>query len=168
MAVNDENSEVLYEVDEKGNRVIVRSINSDHCVYIRFINGLISRPVDVWWRDFQGKKRFYVRMQPRTYFDVDTFVTHPWEFTDAATKENYVIHNKKIFRAPPSLANMKHRTKWIITVGMRTLRNTALLVLAERLDVTKVPELGLPLELSNDLTSLIDSIENMQDPPSRT
>ncbi|CAG9793113.1 unnamed protein product [Diatraea saccharalis] len=168
MAVNGENSEFIYEVDEKGNRVIVKSLNSDHRVYIRFINSLVTRPVDVWWRDFQGRRRFYMRMLPRTYFDVTTYLTHPWEFKDPATNENFLINNKKIFRVPSNLEGTQHRTNWIITVNVRTLRDTVLLALALRLgDLSKVPLLGLPQELSNDLTTLINSILNTPAPPPR-
>jgi von Hippel-Lindau disease tumor supressor len=167
MAVNDEN-DVIYEIDDKGQQVVVRSLNSDHCVYIRFINR-VSRPVDVWWRDFEGKKRHYVRMGPRTYFNVDTFVTHPWEFTDPATNESYVINNKRVYRAPRNLAGMRHRTNWLISVSVRSLRNTTLLALAEHLgDTKKVPELGLPQHIGNDLEQLIDSIQNTPEPPPRT
>lgn len=102
MAENEDDN-LLYEIDDKGERVLVKSIDSHHQVYIRFIN-YVSRPVDLWWRDFQGRRRHYVRMGSRTYFNIDTFITHPWEFTDPATGENYLINNKRIFRAPRTLA----------------------------------------------------------------
>lgn len=103
MVENDENNVLIYESNEKGERVLVKSVESTQSVYIRFINRT-SRPVDVWWRDFQGNRRHYARLESRAFYNIDTYVTHPWEFTDPATKENYRINNKKIFRPPRSLA----------------------------------------------------------------
>lgn len=166
MADNDDNRPI-YETDERGERVMVRSVVSEQAVYVRFINS-VTRPVDIWWRDFQGFRKHYVRMQPRTYFNVDTYVTHPWEFTDPTTKENYVVQNKKIFRAPSCLAGVRHRTNWFICVQVRPLRNTVLLALAQHLnDLSRVPPLGLPRELSNDLEDLIYAIQNTPPPPPR-
>lgn len=167
MAENDDDSGPIYETDERGERVIVRSLVSEQPAHVRFINS-VTRPVDVWWRDFQGYRKHFVRMQPRTYFNIDTYVTHPWEFTDPTTKENYVVQNKKIFRVPSCLAGVQHRTNWFICVQVRSLRRTVLLVLAQRLnDLSRVPRLGLPRELSNDLGDLIYAIQNTPPPPPR-
>ncbi|CAH2056913.1 unnamed protein product, partial [Iphiclides podalirius] len=80
-------NDLVYEADETGQRVLVRSTESIQRAYLRFTNRT-SRPIDVWWRDFDGAKRHYTRMRPGTCFDVDTFITHPWEFTDVTTKES--------------------------------------------------------------------------------
>ncbi|XP_028174697.1 von Hippel-Lindau tumor suppressor homolog [Ostrinia nubilalis] len=168
MAGNDEDIHHFYETNERGERVMVRSTASEQAIYIRFVNS-VSRPVDIWWIDFQGLRRHYVRMQPRTYFNVDTYVTHPWEFTDPTTNENYVIHNKRFFRAPSCLAGVQHRTNWFVCVQVRSLRKTALLFLAQHLKCpTRVPALGLPRELSRDLEGLILAIQNTPPPPQRS
>lgn len=168
MAVNDELNDVIYETNKRGHRVLVRSLNSEHCVYIRFVNR-VSRPVDVWWRDFQGKRRHYARMEPRAYFNIETYVTHPWEFTDPATNENYIVNNRIIFRPHRSLAGMRFRTNWIISARLRSLRKITMLALCKYIsDASKVQELGLPQQLSADLENMIYSIQNTPPPPSRT
>ncbi|XP_053618381.1 protein Vhl [Plodia interpunctella] len=144
-----------YETNENGEQVLCQSIRSEKKAFIRFVNRT-SRPVDVWWRDYNGLRVHYVTMQPNSYYNTDTYISHPWEFTDGHTHERYVINNKDIFRAPESIANVPHRTTWYITIGMRTLVNTALLAIASKLkSVQHVDALGLPKSLADDLKKLI-------------
>lgn len=155
MAINDE---LLYEVNEQGELVVVRSKESNQKVYLRFSN-LTKRPIAIAWRDFQGVRRHYMRLKPNEAYVVDSFVTHPWEFTDAATKERYCVKNKHIFRAPPSIGGMMYRTNWNVTIGVRTLRHTALLAMATRIQRPElVPELGLPRGLETELQELVRQI----------
>lgn len=152
MAINDE---LVYEVNEKGENVLVKSINSDHQAYLRFTN-LTSRAVDVWWRDFAGKKRFYERMEPGAFYDINSYLTHPWEFTDATTGEHYVINNKLVFRAPERAGDLRYRTNWNITVPVRTLKSTAMQTLASLLPhPDAASELDLPNVLSRELAELV-------------
>lgn len=158
MAINDD---LAYEVNEKGERVLVQSIESVSRVFLRFSNRT-SRPVDVSWRDFDGKRRFYLTLEAGKSNDINTFLTHPWEFTDKATKEIYVIQNKPIFRAPVALGNLRQRTNWNITVGVRTLRHSAMLCAALAVaEMSNVYDLGLPRALEEELMLLVAELRNM-------
>lgn len=152
-----------YEMDEAGQRVLVRSIESIQRAYLRFTNKT-SRTVDVWWRNFHGIRKHYVRLQSGTYYDINTYITHPWEFTDVTTKERYVINNQHIYRPPKSIGGMMYRTNWNITVSVRSLRRTALLYLALRLsDSCEVEALGLPRVLAEELEDMVEIFH--QEPP---
>ncbi|XP_037300985.1 von Hippel-Lindau-like protein [Manduca sexta] len=152
MAFGDRN--LLYEENEKGERVVVKSIDSTRRAYVRFTN-CTSQRISVVWRDFQGLRRDYILLNPGKHFDVDTYITHPWEFTDYKTQESYVVNNKTVFRAPPSIANVRHRFNWNITVPLRTLRYTTLLSIASILrDEDAADELQLPRDLATDLRAL--------------
>ncbi|XP_059055653.1 protein Vhl [Achroia grisella] len=162
MALN--NQYLLYETNDNGERVFIRSIESEKRVYLRFVNKT-SRPVDVWWRDFNGARRLYIRLKPRSYYNVDSFLTHPWEFTDVNTKERYVIQNKEIFRAPVCIGDLRHRTSWLISVPVRTLRQTALLAAAGCIaEPGHVDGLGLPKSLAEDLRKYVEVINNPSPP----
>ncbi|XP_060807298.1 von Hippel-Lindau disease tumor suppressor [Amyelois transitella] len=148
----------LYETNEKGEQVLVKSLRSEKKAYIRFVNRT-SRPVSVWWRDYNGHRQHYVIMPPNSYYNTDTYISHPWEFTDACTQERYVINNKQIFRAPECIANVQTRTTWYITIGVRSLLSTVMLSVASRLNnVEHVDALGLPKMLANELKSLVDKL----------
>ncbi|WP_240742330.1 hypothetical protein [Micromonospora zingiberis] len=48
---------------------------------IEFVN-LRSRPVIVYWLDYQGRRRHYAVLQPSASYRQHTFVGHPWVVTD--------------------------------------------------------------------------------------
>lgn len=167
MAENDEIADLVYETDEKGQSVLVRSMESTQRAYLRFTN-ITSRPIDIWWRDFQGAKCHYVRLEAGVHYDVNSFITHPWEFTDVATNERYVVNNKPIYRPPRNIGGMMYRTNWNITISVRSLRHTVLLALAVHLrDSNAVNALGLPIVLAQELQRLINLLHNPQPPPQR-
>lgn len=150
-----ENEDVIYELNEKDEQTIVKSIDSTRRAYVRFTN-CTTRPVDLWWRDFQGRRRRYVRLEPQKFFDINTFLTHPWEFTDRDTKEQFVINNKTIFRPPTSIADMRFRTNWNITIPVRTLRYSAMLIIALLLpDQRAASQLNLPQIIVSDIKLLL-------------
>ncbi|KAJ8710404.1 hypothetical protein PYW07_009770 [Mythimna separata] len=160
MAINDG---LAYEVNEKGESVLVKSINSDRQAFLRFTNRT-SRPVDIWWRDFDGRRRFYERMEPGAFYDINSYLTHPWEFTDASTRERYVINNKFVFRAPEHVGGKMYRTNWNITVPVRSLRGTTMLTLATLLpNPEAASELDLPVVLSRELKDLAASLRLQPD-----
>lgn len=157
MAINED---LLYEVNDKGERVVVKSIESENTAYLRFTNRT-SRPVDIWWRDFEGIKRHYIRLEAGAFYDVNSFLTHPWEFKDASTNENYAINNQAIFRAPNHVGGMLYRTNWNISVMVRSLRRTALMALAALLPNPEAATmLGLPLTLARELADLVNTLQN--------
>lgn len=162
MAINDD---LAYEVNEKGEHVIVKSINSDHQAFLRFTNRT-SRPVDVWWRDFDGRRRFYERMEAGAFYDINSYLTHPWEFTDSSTRERYVINNRFVFRAPDHVGDMMYRTNWNITVAVRSLRDTTMLTLASLLpNPDAASQLDLPMVLTRELKELVSRLHVQ--PPTR-
>lgn len=157
-----EDKKLLYEVNEKGDRVLVRSTDSSCRAYLRFTNKT-SRPVDIWWRDFRGTKHHYISLEPRSHYDINTYITHPWEFTDTFSKEKYVINNSMIFRPPPNLGGMMYRTNWNITIGVRSLRHTALMFLGERIiNPGIVSQLGLPRVLEAELLKLVMTLHGAE------
>ncbi|XP_041971582.1 von Hippel-Lindau disease tumor suppressor [Aricia agestis] len=154
----DDRNNKVYEIDEKGNRQLVRSTESTRRAFFRFRNKT-TRVIDVWWRDYGGSKCHYKRIPPGRFCDMNSFTTHPWEFTDAATGERYVINNQPIFRAPPELGGMDYRTNWNITIGMRTLRKTAMLAINNFLrDVDDINVLEIPRRLAEELQAVMISL----------
>lgn len=165
MAEVSQELDLEYEINDKGERVLVRSLESNLQVYLRFRNKT-SRPVNVWWRDYRGAPKFYVRLEPNSFYDIVTYVTHPWHFSDAATNERYVINSKLVYRPPPNLGGVRMRTNWNINVNVRTLRATVLLTLATLLkDPASVSTLGLPQSLSEELEVLINKVHRELTPP---
>lgn len=161
MAIHDQ---FAFEVTANEGIVLVRSIESISRVYLRFTNRT-SRPVNVYWRDFSGIRQRYVSLAPGHSRDINTYLTHPWEFVDKVTKEVYAINNKPIFRAPANLGGMRFRTNWNITVRVRTLRRTALLAVAEHIRYpSDVYELGLPWSLAEELSLLVAEANHVPTP----
>lgn len=157
MAINED---FLYEVNENGEQVLVKSVESTYTAYLRFTNRT-SRPVDIWWRDFNGVKRHYIRLDAGAYYDINSFLTHPWEFTDASTNEHFVINNKPIFRAPNHVGGMLYRTNWNISVKVRTLRRTSMLALASLLPTPEAATvLDLPVMLGKEVAELVSTLKN--------
>ncbi|XP_063369947.1 protein Vhl [Cydia amplana] len=150
---------LLYEVDEHGEQELVRSLESTHQVFIRYTN-VTSRPVNVWWRDFSGLRRFYACLEPTEFCDINTFATHPWEFTDVATGERYNVCAQAIFRPPISPDDARFRSNWNISVSLRSLRDTALLQVALSVpNLQQVDSLDLPRALSEDVKQLVQVIQ---------
>lgn len=146
---------LLFEIIN-GEKLLVRSADSSSRAYLRFTNRT-PRPVDIWWRDFRGTKHHYVRLDTGAYFDVNTYITHPWEFSDALTKERYCICNSYIYRPPVNLGDMQFRTNWNITIGVRTLRDTCMLKVAGKLKkAERVRHLELPKTLETEMIRLVD------------
>ncbi|KAF9789026.1 hypothetical protein SFRURICE_005628 [Spodoptera frugiperda] len=106
--------EFVYEKNDNGVNVLVKSLNGDHKVLLRFTNRT-PHEVNVWWRNFEGKKVFYQRLGPGASYDVESYLTHPWEFIDASTGAHYVVDNKRIFRAPSHLVGNPIATNFDIT-----------------------------------------------------
>jgi hypothetical protein len=48
---------------------------------IIFINQR-NQPVEVYWLDYSGNRKFYSSIQPKKRLTQSTYVTHPWVVTD--------------------------------------------------------------------------------------
>jgi len=77
----------------------IRSKNSNRHSYVRFINAT-ERRVDVIWINYEGVRVKYKTLDPAEYFDVTSFVSHPWVFLDAETHTKLVVSSKEIFDCP--------------------------------------------------------------------
>lgn len=157
--------EFMEEIEYE-NGVKIRSVSSATRAYIRFSNRT-SRPINVWWRDFEGKKKLYTQIKPWQNYHINTFLTHPWQFTDSVTGERYVINNQYTFRAPDNVGGMDFRTNWNITVCVRTLRNTSLLHLAQLVKKPEdVAQLNLPKIIATDLVAVVKKFCTSSQSPS--
>ena len=59
----------------------VKSQNSNTPVTVTFVNKS-GEFRGVMWADFKGKLVSYANLNPGESFTINTFVTHPWIFTD--------------------------------------------------------------------------------------
>ena len=58
-------------------------------VSVRFYN-MTHRLVDVLWVDNQQNYILYKTLKPREFYDVLTYVGHPWVFEDSITRDSMV------------------------------------------------------------------------------
>ncbi|KAK9824147.1 hypothetical protein WJX72_008105 [[Myrmecia] bisecta] len=63
--------------DVEGN--LIKSRSSDHPTHVLFRNEL-RQPVRIIWLDPDGKEVAYSIIQPKAYYRMNTFCTHPWTF----------------------------------------------------------------------------------------
>jgi len=59
----------------------IKSTNSLISTSITFINKS-ERTVNIFWIDYQGKRKFYLRLPSGQIHNQPTFLTHPWLITD--------------------------------------------------------------------------------------
>jgi len=59
-----------------------RSLNSDTPALITFVNRS-GQPVNVYWLDFGGNRKFYQTLGAGSSYTQQIFLTHPWLVTDA-------------------------------------------------------------------------------------
>lgn len=66
---------------ENENRMSFISKDSRQKVKLQILNNS-SRSVNVNWISYQGIEVFYLTLEPKQTFVIDSFVTHPWIFRD--------------------------------------------------------------------------------------
>lgn len=59
----------------------IKSKNSNQPVTVTFVNRTDALR-NVTWLDFKGVPVDYAQLQPGEKFTINTFITHPWMFTD--------------------------------------------------------------------------------------
>jgi VHL beta domain len=59
----------------------LKSKNSNSAITLTFVNKTDALR-NVTWLDFKGKPVDYAQLQPGEKFTINTFLTHPWMFTD--------------------------------------------------------------------------------------
>ena len=83
------------EPNEECNRD-VRSQPNRGLSFVRFRN-VTHRTVEVIWINYEGIRVKYKTLQPDEFFDVNTYVAHPWIFLDAATHERLNANSRNIY-----------------------------------------------------------------------
>ena len=136
----------------------LKSRQSLHKSYIRFQNNT-NRKVDIIWINYEGHHVKYKTLMPGSYYDVNTFATHPWLFIDSETQDRLVVQSKEVFSPEPWHLQIRHlrrgeipprveRTNVYITIPLYPLRQRCLQVVRNNLSQ---PEDAFKLELPNSL-----------------
>lgn len=129
----------------------VRSKHSMCRSFVRFINNT-DRKVDVIWINFEGQHVKYKTLPPSSFFNADTFATHPWVFIDSETQDRLVVNCAEVFIAEPR----QGRTHVYITIPLYTLRERALQVVRNALSQPEDAfKLELPITLQRELATML-------------
>lgn len=72
----------------------IKSKTSKTPVTVTFINRTDALR-NVTWLDFKGKPVDYAQLQPGEKFTINTFITHPWMFTDGPGNCHEIFMPKK-------------------------------------------------------------------------
>ncbi len=72
----------------------IKSKTSKIPVTVTFINRTDALR-NVTWLDFKGKPVDYAQLQPGEKFTINTFITHPWMFTDGPGNCHEIFMPKK-------------------------------------------------------------------------
>lgn len=136
-----------------------RSLNSLEKCYIRFVN-LTNRTIDVIWIDYSGKYINYKSLNPRVYFDSNTFKTHPWIAIDSNTKDRLHINGEPVYY--PHSYQLNSRIMIMVTIPLYCLRYRALLKVRSFFkNPEEVEELDMPRVIVDDLKQSIEERNNM-------
>ncbi|KAJ9599330.1 hypothetical protein L9F63_010197 [Diploptera punctata] len=140
----------------------LKSRSSVHKSFVRFHNKT-ERKVDVIWINYEGHHIKYKTLLPGSFYDVNTFVTHPWLFIDSETQDRLVVKSKEVFcpepfrhfrreEVPPRL----ERTHIHITIPVYSLRQRCLQVLRNNLSQPEdALKLELPVSLQKELADMV-------------
>lgn len=151
--------EFEYEMDDKGNMQIVKSLNSEEPSQVRFINN--SRcSISIYWIDYDGKTQLYKKLEPYQFFNLNTYTTHPWIFKERITQDRLVVNDKTVFRGPKiqyiTNSNQIRRELIRIRMPMRSLTRLVMVEIVKALpNENCLAALGLPGTLQDELRSLL-------------
>ncbi|XP_049788907.1 von Hippel-Lindau disease tumor suppressor [Schistocerca nitens] len=139
---------------------VLRSLKATNSAFLRFINST-ERKVDVVWMNYQGQHVKFKTLLPGTFFDANTYESHPWLFIDADTRDRLVVKSKDVYlpepwfkqyeRIPIPIAALPmriERTKVYITIPVFPLRQRALQIVR---DMLQRPEDAFKLEIPTTL-----------------
>lgn len=79
---------------------VIKSQPSRALSFIRFKN-VTQRIVDVIWINYEGARVKYKTLQPEEFFDVNTYVAHPWIFLDALSHERLNANSRHLYEPGP-------------------------------------------------------------------
>uniref|UniRef100_A0A6M2DHK7 Putative e3 ubiquitin ligase vhl component von hippel-lindau tumor suppressor in s n=1 Tax=Xenopsylla cheopis TaxID=163159 RepID=A0A6M2DHK7_XENCH len=156
---------IFIKGEENKDLVGIRSGQSKTKVFLRFTN-CSNRIVAIFWIDYLGYVKLYKILKPLEFIDVNTFVGHPWIFTDIKTRERYIAEGQRIFYPQPKYKNKVEltspenpepiRINVKISPPLRNLKILSLMVLAKKLIREKdVEQLDLPAMLKQELKMCI-------------
>lgn len=154
----------------------VRSVTSAEQCFVRFYN-ISNRTVDVIWINYGGEFQKYHQLQHEQFFDMNTFVTHPWIAVDSETKDRMLLNGqfKFLARTYPEFVERLREAKRrflvprmtmmrvivTITVPLYSLYFRALLQVRNSLkDETDVDSLEIPGQLKEALKRVVRSRNN--------
>jgi len=137
---------------------LLKSKTSSKHAYIRFIN-MTKRLVDVIWINYEGVRVKYKTLQPTEYFDVTSFVNHPWIFRDAETHTKLVVSSQEVFDVPePVYLRLQNgrvqatRAIVAITLPLYSLHECALQAVQKLIrEPSHVESLEIPYSLKKEL-----------------
>jgi len=153
--------------DQGGGQLLnVKSHHSTRPSYIRFKN-TTTRRVDVIWINYDGVKVKYKTLLPTEYFDVTSFVSHPWIFRDADNQSvKFVCGSREIFDCPQpvyvKLKNGVRATRQVvnITLPLYSLRDYALRTVEKHMrKADDAYALAIPANLQKELFERLRSLE---------
>jgi len=154
--------------DQGGDGLELRNVKAKHSSkpsYIRFKN-TTQRRVDVIWINYDGVKVKYKTLLPMEYFDVTSFVSHPWIFRDADNKMKLVCGKREIFDCPqPTYVKLKdgvRATRQVvnITLPLYSLRDYALRTVQKHIrQADDAYALAIPAHLQRELFERLRSQE---------
>ncbi|EFX89933.1 hypothetical protein DAPPUDRAFT_299820 [Daphnia pulex] len=150
----------------------MRSQPSRGLSFVRFCNHT-QRKVEVIWMNYEGARVKYKTLEPEEFFDVNTYVAHPWLFQDALTHERLNANSKDVFQPNawyeqylPDLRSGKinphdikpKRVTVNITSPLYSLKYSAMHAIRKTIkDYNHVHQLEIPRQLQNDLVVLMKS-----------
>jgi len=140
------------------NQAALKSKTSTKHAYIRFIN-MTKRRVDVIWINYEGVRVKYKTLEPTEYFDVTSFVNHPWIFRDAETHTKLVVSSQEVYDVPePVYLRLQNgrvqatRAIVAITLPVYSLHECALQAVQKMIrEPADVESLEIPFTLKKEL-----------------
>ena len=149
---------------EENNAENVEQLKSQHSIrpsFVRFVN-CTPRTVDCIWINYEGRRIKYKTLHEKQYFDVCTFVSHPWIFRDSKTHDKMCVSSlenrqqkaqrKDVFMPPDVIENgifQKKRKIILITLPIYSLKERCFQFLRENL-TCDISKLEIPLTIKQD------------------
>ncbi|RWS08715.1 von Hippel-Lindau disease tumor suppressor-like protein [Dinothrombium tinctorium] len=147
-------------MDEKANEPRMRSVNSTRQSFVRFFN-LSPKKVDIIWINYEGVGVTYKTLAPHEFFDISTWVSHPWIFRDNVTKDTMAVFScdsryaRSVFLPSES---MNKRKLVFITLPIYSLKERCFQVFRDlHINATNVFSLELPRILQHEYVHFLNN-----------
>ncbi|KAL6256037.1 von Hippel-Lindau disease tumor suppressor-like [Pogonomyrmex barbatus] len=144
---------------------ILRSLNSQHESFVRFIN-TTPHVITLYWMDYQGQAVNYGDLAAGGSREMNTFHTHPWIFINKETGVRYMVDQRDVYFPAPwflkyedrprDLPRRIERTNVYIRLPMFTLQELSLRVIKNCLTYdSHAFLLDIPRSLQIELYSML-------------